>query len=93
MNICHFCGNKNFEDTKVQYTYKRDNKYIIVDEVPCEQCEFCGEQYFEASVLKNIEEEFNAVHLKGKIIKNKVIIPVEMYTEINHITKQMHSDG
>ena len=85
MNICHFCGNKNFKESKVQYTYRRDNRYIIVDEVPCEQCEFCGEQYFEASVLKNIEIEFDEIHSKGKSIKNKVVVPIEAYTDINHI--------
>ncbi len=85
MNNCHFCGNKNFKDSKVQYTYKRDNKYIIVDDVPCEQCEYCGEQYFEANVLRNIEAEFEAIHSKGKIVKNKIVIPVEEYTDISHI--------
>ncbi len=46
--------NRRRKSTKVQYTYKKDNKYIIVDDVPCEQCEYCGEQYFEANVLKNM---------------------------------------
>ena len=59
MNICHFCGNKNFKTRNIQYTYKRDGKYIVVDDIPCEQ-------YFEASVIKNIEEEFDAVHIKRK---------------------------
>ena len=89
MDICHFCGNKNFKDNKVQYTYKRDNKYMIIDDVPCEQCEYCGEQYFEASVLKNIEAEFEVVHTKGKKVKKKVVIPVETYTDIKHITRQI----
>jgi len=86
MDICHFCGNKNFKKNKVQYTYKRDNRYIIVDEVPCEQCEFCGEQYFEASVLKNIELEFDEIYSKGKNINNKIIVPIEAYTDIDHIS-------
>ena len=86
MNICHFCGNKNFKESKVQYTYKRDNRYMMVDDVPCEQCEFCGEQYFEANVLKNIEREFEAIHSKGKNIKKKVVVPIEAYTDINPIT-------
>ena len=85
MNICHFCGNKNFVENKVQYTYRRDNKYIIIDEVPCEQCEYCGEQYFEASILKNIEKEFDEIHSRGKVIKNKIVVPVESYSEIIHL--------
>ena len=77
----------------IQYTYKKDNKYIIVDDVPCEQCEFCGEQYFQAGVLKNIEKEFDEIHVKGKNVKKELIIPVEAYADINHITRQIHSDG
>ena len=92
MNICHFCGNKNFKDNTIQYTYKRGNKYIIIDDVPCEQCEFCGEQYFQANVLKNIEIEFDEIYSKGKNVKKKVEIPVEAYADINHI-RQMHSSG
>jgi YgiT-type zinc finger domain-containing protein len=86
MNICHFCENKNFRDNKVQYTYKRDNKYIIVNDVPCQQCEFCGEQYFKASVLENIEMEFDAIRSKGKSVKKKVVIPVEAYKDINNMS-------
>lgn len=55
MKICHFCGNKNFKTNSVQYTYKRDNKFIIINNLPCEQCEFCGEQYFAADVLKKAQ--------------------------------------
>ncbi|MCB2263559.1 MAG: YgiT-type zinc finger protein [Candidatus Thiosymbion ectosymbiont of Robbea hypermnestra] len=44
---CHFYGNKNLKQVNVQYTYTHDNKYLIVNEVPCEQCEYCGEQYFK----------------------------------------------
>ena len=86
MSICHFCGNKNLKPNLVQYTYKKDGKYIIIDDVPCQQCEYCGEQYFEASVLKNIEFEYEAIHSKGKNIKKKLIIPIESYTEIGNET-------
>ncbi len=41
MHICHFCGNKDCKENMIQYTYKKDNKYIIFDNIPCEQCEFC----------------------------------------------------
>lgn len=86
MKVCHFCGNKNFKKKEVQYTYAREGKYIIVDDVPCEQCEYCGEQYFEAGVMKNIEQEFNAIYLKGKPVEKKIVIPVENYTDINPIS-------
>ncbi len=82
MKVCHFCGNKNFKSTKAQYTYKHNDKYLMVEDVPCEQCAYCGEQYFEGSVLKQIEKEFNAIHSKNKKVKKELIIPVEQFIEV-----------
>jgi len=54
--VCNFCGNKNFRIKKVQYIYRHDGKFLIVNDVPCEECEYCGEQYFKSDVLKKIEK-------------------------------------
>lgn len=82
MEQCHFCGNRNFREATCQYTYKRDEKYLMVDQVPCRQCEYCGEQYFVANVLKVIEQEFEAIHLHGKRVKRELVIPVEQFMEM-----------
>jgi len=83
MEICHFCGNKNFKENTVQYTYARDGKYIIVEKVPCQQCEYCGEQYFAAKVLQTIEQEFEAVHVLGKPVGKTLLVPVETFADIH----------
>jgi len=82
MEQCHFCGNRNFRETTCQYTYKRDDRFLIVDQVPCSQCDYCGEQYFAADVLKKIEREFESIHLHGKEPQRKLVIPVEQFWEI-----------
>lgn len=82
MEICTFCGNKNFHKTTTQYTYKRDGHFMIVEDVPCEQCDYCGEQYFSAQVLRQIESEFEAIYLKGKKVKRSVVVPVESYSNL-----------
>ena len=79
---CHFCGNTNFKETTVKYTYSQNDKYLIVDNVPCKQCEYCGEQYFKAKVLKTIEREFNEVHLHGKVVRHEIRVPMEEFNEI-----------
>jgi YgiT-type zinc finger domain-containing protein len=79
---CNFCGNKNFREKHGQYIYKQDNRFLIVDNVPCEECEYCGEQYFEAEVLKKIEEDFKAIYLSGKRAKREITVPVEEFVEI-----------
>jgi len=68
--VCSFCGNKNFREKNVQYTYQRNNKFLIVNSVPCEECEYCGEQYFKANVLKKIEKNFNDRCFADKKAKN-----------------------
>lgn len=79
---CHFCGNKNFKETRVQYIYRHDNQFLIVNEVPCEQCEYCGEQYFSGNVLRRIEEKFNKIYREGKKAKVEVKVPVEQFAEL-----------
>ena len=79
---CHFCGNKNFKGTKVQYIYKHNNQFLIVNDVPCEQCEYCGEEYFEGNVLNQIEEEFHRIHAQGKKAKKELRVPIEQFPEL-----------
>ena len=81
---CHFCGNKNFKDAKVQYIYRHDDKFLIMNDVPCEQCEYCGEQYFEGKVLNRIEEEFQNIYVKGKKPKEEVKVPIEQFSEFQY---------
>lgn len=79
---CHFCGNKNFKLARVQYIYKHNNQFLIVNDVPCEQCEYCGEEYFEGKVLTQIEEEFHRIHAQGKKAKNELRVPIEQFPEL-----------
>jgi len=80
--ICNFCGNKNFKKKEVQYIYKHKNQFLIVNNVPCEECEYCGEQYFEAEVLKKIEEEFRKIYSKEKQPLKEIKVPIEKFSDI-----------
>ena len=82
IKFCNFCGNKNFREEHIQYIYKHDNQFLVVDNVPCEECEYCGEQYFKAEVLKRIEEDFRAIYLSGKKAKKEIMVPVQEFAEI-----------
>lgn len=82
MKSCQFCGNKNISDKTTEYTYKHNGKYLIINNVPCKQCEYCGEQYFEAKVLKQIEKEYLNIYSSGKKVNKEITIPVESFEEI-----------
>ena len=34
----------------VQYIYRHDGKFLVVNEVPCEECTYCGERYYDGPV-------------------------------------------
>jgi YgiT-type zinc finger domain-containing protein len=79
---CSFCGNKNVRKKQVQYIYKHDGQFLVVDNVPCEECEYCGEQYFKAGVLKKIETDFKDIYFAGKKAKKEIKVPVEEFMKI-----------
>ncbi len=82
MEHCHFCGNKNIKATYTQYTYKHNGKFLIIENVPCDQCEYCGEQYFNAKVLKQIENEFIAINSGQKKTAKQIIVPTESFEDL-----------
>ncbi|MBF0337312.1 MAG: YgiT-type zinc finger protein [Nitrospirae bacterium] len=81
MKICNFCGNSSFVEKRVQYIYKHDDRFLIVNGVPCQECTFCGEQYFEAVVLKKIEKDFRDIYFYGKVVEQEIKVPVEEFAE------------
>ena len=80
MSACNFCGNKNFKEIKAQYIYQHDGKMLIVNNVPCEECEYCGERYFKAEILKAIESDFTHVYDGSKTPDEEVRVPVEFFS-------------
>lgn len=80
--ICSFCGNKNFNKKAVQYIYRNNEQFLVVNNVPCEECEYCGEQYFKGMDLERIETDFKAIYSTGKKVKKEVTVPVEEFAEI-----------
>lgn len=54
----------------------------MVNNVPCEECEYCGEQYFQAKVLKKIEKQFDEIYSFGKKAKSEIKVPVEEFVNI-----------
>jgi YgiT-type zinc finger domain-containing protein len=66
----------------IQYVYRRGDQFLIVNGVPCEQCEYCGEQYFSGEILIRIEDEFNQIHQQGKKAEKLVMVPMEQFADL-----------
>ncbi len=45
----------------------------------------CGEQYFEARVLKGIEKKFNELHVHGSKASKAVQVPVEHFLDLHQV--------
>lgn len=78
-NNCSFCGNKNLSEKKVQYIYKHNADFFIVNNVPCIVCDFCGEQYFSGVTLEKIEKLFFEISENKRQVKHRISVPVEEY--------------
>ncbi len=79
---CHFCGSEDFEARKVEYIYRRNGKYLIVRDVPCEICLNCGERYYPAEALLAIEARFKVIHEKHGAPKEILSVPVESFAPL-----------
>ena len=82
MKICSFCGNKNLRVASTQYIFKHSGSFLFVNNVPCVECEFCGEQYFHASVLKKIENDHRKIYGRKKNAQKTIRVPVEEFSSL-----------
>jgi hypothetical protein len=62
--------------------YRRDEQMLLVNNVPCEECAFCGEQYFEARALRQIEDEFQRISSGAKTPVTTIQVPIEEFAEV-----------
>jgi YgiT-type zinc finger domain-containing protein len=58
--MCFFCKG-DLKQSITTYTITIDNCVIIIKNVPCEECQQCGEQYFSTDVTKKLENIVNKV--------------------------------
>jgi len=82
MKKCNFCGNKHFSHKTTDYIYRHQEHYMLFRNVPAETCDYCGERYYEAGVLKTIEREFFEILHHRKEPVQRIIMPVEEYIPV-----------
>lgn len=69
--ICEFCGGQTIE-RKVKRQHWLHNRLYIVENVPAEVCTECGERYFHARVLDEIDHFLEGSHK----VKNRIEVEV-----------------
>ncbi len=53
--MCMFCKNKTYTESTTTHVVNYKNCIIIIRNVPCLECEQCGEKYYTDEVAEKIE--------------------------------------
>jgi len=53
--MCSFCEGE-LEEQLVQHEYHWEGKLFVFEDVPARVCRQCGERYFDAAVVKAMEQ-------------------------------------
>lgn len=77
---CNFCGSDRYEERKIEYLYSLGGKYLLVPNTPVEVCMNCGMVYYDAAVLKEIEQHFFAIQHKVEKPDRYIEVPEKTYT-------------
>ncbi len=79
---CSFCGNRNLSAKRTRYIHQQGGEMLIVEDVPCIECDYCGEQYFEIATLKKIEADHAALAEHRKRPSRTLKVAVEDYASL-----------
>ena len=76
---CNFCGSDRYEERRTEYLYSYKGQYLLVPNTPVEVCLNCGMVYYDAAVLKRIEERFFAIYRNEQEPDRYVQMPESVY--------------
>jgi YgiT-type zinc finger domain-containing protein len=76
---CNFCGSERYEERRIEYLYSHKGKYLLVPNTPVGVCVNCGMVYYDATVLKKIEQRFFAIQNKTEEPDRYVEMPEKAY--------------
>ncbi len=60
MNKCHVCGSNEIKQELVKETFEVDGKLVIVEGIPAQVCQRCGEVTFSSEIAENIRLIINS---------------------------------
>ena len=78
-STCNFCGSEQYEERRTEYLYSHKGEYLLVPNTPVQVCSHCGMMYYEAAVLKKIEQRFFAIQQHTKQPDRYIQMPTAVY--------------
>ena len=79
---CVFCGHEHLAAKTTRYIYQKNAQLFVVEQVPCTECQFCGEEYFDFSVLQKIEKDYIAISTNQKQPQRLMQVAVENFSAL-----------
>lgn len=76
---CNFCRSEYYEERRIDYLYHHKGKYLLVSNTPVEVCSNCGMVYYDAQVLKKIEQLFLSIHNNQEEPDKYLSIPTKSF--------------
>ena len=77
---CNQCGGERFESRRIEYLYRHKGKYLLVPNIPVEVCLTYGMIYYDAIVLKAIEQRFFAIQNHAEEPDRYITMPEMAYS-------------
>lgn len=53
--VCHVCGKKGARVVPISRTYGKGKSLLLIQNIPMFACRLCGESYFTAETLHQVE--------------------------------------
>lgn len=78
--VCQICGNEGARIRRVTETYGKGSDLLVIENIPMVVCPNCGESYFTAETLHEIERI--RLHRKNFAIER----PVEVAEFVAHVS-------
>ena len=67
--MCFYCKCKTTKPSVTTHVVTFDNCVIIIKNVPCEECEECGEKYFSDEVMSRLPVRYMSLIIIIKLHK------------------------
>jgi len=71
---CEYCGGA-IQPKKVTVEHWYDGKLVIIKAVPVGVCKECGERYYEATTL----EQLDLIAQKSESVQERISVPVTVF--------------
>ncbi len=75
--MCEYCEGRLVQKTAT-ITHRWKGKFVVIEGVPVSVCQLCGERYFDARVMKEIEHIARSRSAPARTLQ----VPVRPYTHV-----------